>query len=412
MLRRPRALAALALAVAGAAGVPAALAAAPSPLEREIARIAAAVERIRGLQFRRPVRPALLTPAAFGARVSRVVLHEYRPRDADVDQRALGALGAIPAASDLRALQADSAKDEVAGFYDSRTKALVVRVGRTGGLDAIERITLAHELDHALTDQALGLPKDPTAVLATDAQLAASGLVEGDATVTMVVYGLGLGPGAVTSPPDADALGGPSAAALPPFLRQALVYPYFDGSVFVNALRADGGWRRVDAAYRTPPTTTAQILFPTRYLRGEGAIAPAPLGRLPRPWRPARVQSFGAAPLMWLFAAPGGRTSRRLPDPRASAAAWAGGTMAVWTSGPRTALGLALVQRRGARGLCGSVAAWYRRGFPAAAAVARRAGERLAVRGSRQSAVLVCAGDQVRLGIAPGLPAARRLADT
>src|SRR5205085_2000418 len=88
---------------------------------------------------------------------------------------------------------------------------------------------------------------------------------------------------------------GPTAAALPSFLRQELVYPYFDGSLFVNTLRGSGGWRRVDAAYRTLPTTTAQILFPSRYLRGQGAVAPAAPRRLPRPWRRARAHRGGAS---------------------------------------------------------------------------------------------------------------------
>jgi hypothetical protein len=410
MSRPSRRLAALALIAAGAGGLPTGVAfAAPSPLEREVGRIAAAVERIRGLDFRRPVRPVFLTGGPFAARVSAVVLREYRPRDADADERALAALGAIPPQTDLRALESTAVTDQVAGFYDSRTKALVVRVGQAGDLDSLARIVLAHELDHALTDQALGLPKDPTALLATDAQTAASGLVEGDATVTMVVYGLGLGASAITTPPDAGTLGGPTAAALPSFLRQQLVFPYLDGSIFVNALRGRGGWRRVNAAYRALPTTSAQILFPTRYLRGEGAVAPTPLGRLPRPWRRARVQTFGAAHLFWLLSAPGGQRARSLEDPRGSAAAWAGGTLALWTSGPRSAVGLALVQRRGARGLCASVATWYRRAFPDAAPAGRRADERLALRGSRQSAVLTCRGAQVRLGVGPELTAARRL---
>jgi len=239
-------------------------------------------------------------------------------------------------------------------------------VRQSGGLDAIERITLAHELDHALTDQALGLPKDPTALLASDAQMAASGLVEGDATVTMVVYGLGVGRGAVTAPPDAGALGGPTAAALPSFLRDQLVFPYFDGSIFVNTLRGRGGWHRVDTAYRTLPTTTAQILFqPLPARRGGGgarrARAPAaPLAARPRP-------DLRAAALMWLFSAPGGRRSRSLDDARGQRGRLGRRHPDPLTSGPRSALGLALVQRRGSRGLCSSVATWYRRAFPDAA---------------------------------------------
>jgi hypothetical protein len=408
--RRLALRAALVLIAAAGLLAPAAPAAAPA-LEGEVARIAAAVERIRGLQFRRPVRPVLLTSTGFGARVRAIMLREYRPRAADRDARLLAALGAIPASTDLRALEAEAVTEQVAGFYDPRTKALVLRVRNAGALNGVERITLAHELDHALTDQALGLPKDPTVLLPSDEVTAGIALVEGDATVVMVLYGVGLGPDGIAAALDPATLGGPSADELPRFLEQQLLFPYLDGAIFVNALRADGGWRRVDRAYRSgPPTTTAQILFPARYMRGEGAVAPAAPGRLPRPWRRVRAQTFGAAALMWLLAAPGGNRARALDDPRRRVAAWAGGRVELWTSGPRSAVAMSLVQRRGARGLCGSVAGWYRRAFPAAAPAPRRTGERLTLRGSRQSAVLACGGGQVRLGIGPSVAAARTLA--
>ena len=47
---------------------------------------------------------------------------------------------------------------ETAGYYDPRTQDLVVLSDTRRQLDAFERLTLAHELVHALADQRLGLP--------------------------------------------------------------------------------------------------------------------------------------------------------------------------------------------------------------------------------------------------------------
>ena len=101
-----------------------------------------------------------------------MVRAEYPVEQADLDSRALQLLGAVPRGTDLKALQEDLMSGQVAGYYDPETGDVVVRVPEGGGsLDANGQITLAHELDHALTDQALGLP-DIEEVGASDANLA------------------------------------------------------------------------------------------------------------------------------------------------------------------------------------------------------------------------------------------------
>jgi hypothetical protein len=56
------------------------------------------------------------------------------------------------------------------------------------------------------------------------------------------------------------------------------------------------------------------------------------------------------------------------------------------------------------------VATWYQRAFPGDTDAPSRSGERMVRDGDVQDGVVVCAGTEVRLGIAPDLPTARALA--
>jgi hypothetical protein len=373
---------------------------------------AAAVEELRQLRFRRVPEPRYLPPEELRRRVAAEVEKELEPAAAAADARLLTALGALEPGADLRDLMRRALGEQVAGFYDPETEELVVRRPEAGGMDASSRLALAHELDHALADQVLGLPVDEgrPSPGAEDAALARLALVEGDATLAMQLYGLRH----VSLAEQLGGLGGALAAqqqlaTLPHHLQRSLTFPYLQGLGLVCRLHATGGWKAVDQAYGDPPTTTAQVLFPDRYLGKEAAVDP----RDPSPpgpgWRAGPKQAFGAAQLLWLLEAPGGDPGRALDEPRARAGGWAGGEVQAWADGDRTAVSLALRQRAGERALCATMADWYRAAFPGGREAAG-AGEELAVDGTRQDAVVRCSGDDVRVGIGPDLVTARALA--
>ena len=385
-----------------------------SPAE-QLQRIAAAVQELRGLRFSKVPEPVLLTPEQLSERVGDEVAAELTTDAAAAETRALITLGALPAGSDLAALTEQALSQQVAGFYDPESGELVVRrFDDDDSLDGQTRIILAHEFEHALADQAIGLPEDDgqSPPGAEDADLARLALVEGDASLTMQLYGLahvalldqlsGLS-GALSSQED--------LARLPYYLQRNLTFPYLDGLAFVCSLVAEGGWAAVDRAYDAPPATTAQVLFPERYRAGEAAVdprdGPAPAGPS---WRAAPVRAVGAAELQWLLEAPGGDTGEALDHPNQRVAAWAGGEMRLWTDGDRTAASLAFVQRPGETPLCATVVAWYQAAFPGGQAVEAGGDERLAVDGARQDAVVRCAGAEVRVGMAPDLATARAIA--
>jgi len=380
--------------------------------DRSIPGIAAEVERIRELRFEEVPEPEFLSGEETSRRVRELFLEEYTPEIADVEQRILSSLGAIPFDTDLRQLRADTLGGQVAGYYEPETGELVVR--RTGGeISTSDRVTLAHELDHALTDQVLDIPlPDDIELGEEDRNLAALALVEGDATVVMQRYssGLGLEEQLEALDPAAIAEAEAGLAGLPPYLREELLFPYRQGLEFVCDLYGDGGWAAVDEAYAAPPASTAQILFPERYHNGETPVDPRDPSPPGKGWKEAAHLELGAANLLWLFQAPGGDVGRSLDDSRTGAGAWAGGELRLWTRGDATALGVGLVERPGDDVLCSAMSHWYAAAFPDARASGSAAGRGLVLDGGRQDAVLTCSGDEVRLGIAPDPSPARAMA--
>lgn len=417
-------VAAGALAVGGSAGPnppgpvrspSAGLPAGPSPATApQLRRIAGHVAAIRQLNFDRLPNPRVLPPAEVADRAAGF-LDDYTEAEADADRRVLTALGAIPTGADLRDLLTEALRAQVAGFYDSSSEELVVAADQVEGqLGPLAQMTLAHELDHVLVDQTLGLPPigrgdEEVPPGKEDAAFAAQALVEGDATLVMQTYTL-----AVLSSAEQDQLAADAAelaarsqlpADFPHVLRRSLDFPYREGATFVGALHESGGWPGVDRAYDNPPTSTLQILRPRLFLTGRGAGVdprdPTPPGA---GWHRADHLAVGAADLLFLFEAPGDDPTRALNDPLSSATAWRGGEAVLWTRGNATAVGVAL---EGQPRLCQAMDRWYQAAF--ADADRRQTEGQVRFDGSDQDAVLSCRGGQVRLGMAPELATAERL---
>jgi hypothetical protein len=379
-----------------------------------VQEITARVQAIRGHRFNKDVAPEFLPREEVGRRVADKLNTEYSVDEADIDRRILVAFGALPVDTNLRTLVAQLLSGQVVGFYDTKTDELVVAdTEPTSPLGLSAQTTLAHELDHALVDAALGLP-DKQLEGPSDAALATLALVEGDAVLAQEQFAL------TATPPDQQlglagsveleaALAQAQLEDFPYVLRAELTFPYTEGTMFVCSLYTQGGWRAVDNAYRELPTTTAQILFPERYAAREGAVDPRDPGALGGPYRRTHIDTIGAVELMWLFQAPGDNLDAGIDDPLGAARAWAGGELHLWTDGPATAVGVALVDRTNQGTLCAAVADWYRAAFPGDRAAEHRSGEKLARDGLAQDAVLRCDGRDVRLGIAPDLDAARAL---
>ncbi len=331
-------------------------------------------------------------------RVLAIFDEEYPADVAEGREAALRALGAIPADADLRAMQRQLFEEQVAGFYDPDTGELVV--GSDGDLSAADRVIVAHELGHALVDQAVGLPdvEDPAFEEDHDRLLSTLALVEGDATLLMHRWALETlsleEQLAMASDPSVLA-SQQSLAAFPHHLAAELEFPYRAGLGFACDTWRQEGWAGVDGAYADPPATTATVLWPDHPGRvGDPTDLAAPSGH-----QPVHTTTFGAAELLWLLEAPGGDESRALDDAGGRARAWGGGELAVWQDDGTTAVGLSMVDAgNGTPDLCATTTAWYAAAFPDAAR--SEAGDGATFDGPDQDAVVRCIGGEVRVGIA------------
>jgi hypothetical protein len=198
---------------------------------------------------------------------------------------------------------------QLAGFYEPHDKKMYLASDLQ---DRAADATLAHELVHALQDQYFDLGARLTyQAEANDKESALQALAEGDATSAMMDLMLAeTHRRAIDIPDDIFAAevessmsATPDQASVPRVLRASLVAPYVDGVLFVHALRRRGlakgaasneGWVAVDAAWRSPPETTEQLLHLEKY----DAREPAEVVASPAPpsgtgWTPIYDDVFG-----------------------------------------------------------------------------------------------------------------------
>jgi len=288
------------------------------------------VEALRGLRFRHPVPVAIVSPAQARRALAAEARRSQPSAQERTDAELLKLLGLLPADADFEAIQGDIYEQQVAGYYDPRRKRLALVRGA-----GVDDVTLAHELTHALEDQYVELKRLESGD--DDRATAQQALVEGTATLVMERYaarwttGVSLG----------DALGGvgqlTSGTPLPQYVARSLVFPYFQGEAFVQALLDAGGgrWTLVNVAERArPPQTTAEIVQPLRWLRAEQplrvslAAAERTLRGAAAGWRRVAGSTLGAEDLAALLSPSSGP-----PAARRLTASWRGGRYALWRRG-------------------------------------------------------------------------------
>lgn len=224
-------------------------------------------------------------------------LHKNMDEDKDVQrlkrtELVLKKFGLLPKNFDLQTFLVGLLEEQVAGYYDSKTKTVNI-------LDWVEpdlqRPVLAHELTHALQDQSFGLDKwlkRGTEDLDTKKNLTAADItedensearqavVEGQAMVVLLDYMLApMHRTVADSPQMVDLMneemqsGTPDSVQFknaPIFLKDSLTFPYRYGLEFeAELLRAQGKEKAFAGPFQNPPRTTREIMEPRTYISGE-----------------------------------------------------------------------------------------------------------------------------------------------
>jgi hypothetical protein len=249
------------------------------PIIREAAypEIEARVCELRGLVSLREAKRQTFTRYRLEDYLSEVYHREEYVRDLEVSERIYQVLGLIDEEYDLIQMLIETQREGVAGLYDSEREEIYLILDRYTS-DLWLEVTFAHEFAHALQDQHFDLDSLQSRTLTTDSRLALQALIEGDATLVMVQYAfeylfrLDFERSDLLEAIQQVEQGEYQDA--PGVVRETAWFPYSQGVIFAAALVEEGGWTRLDEAFRSPPQTTEQIMHPDKYLSGELAYIP------------------------------------------------------------------------------------------------------------------------------------------
>lgn len=235
------------------------------------------VEQAAGLTFKSPPELALRSREQVRHYLDAKIAAELPPDEVERLTVAYRMFGLIPDTLDLSELLLELYAEQVAGFYDPDSTVLYVVEGSD---PAMVRLTIAHELVHALQDQYMPVDSVLTMQRQNDRRTAAQAVLEGQAMLASVL--------AMMPNQDLQALGTfwndaqrrsqireqekrmPVFASAPLILREGLIFPYLAGADFMNwfaRLYPD----TVPFGPRMP-ASTEQILHPDRYASGDQPV--------------------------------------------------------------------------------------------------------------------------------------------
>jgi hypothetical protein len=301
------------------------------PLQATVDELMVFVERERGLRFLERPDVVVLDDDAFVDRY-RTVLREDFEENAETIAHFSGiyqALGLLPDGVTIEEAYESFGEAAVLGFYMTETGELVVRGGE---ITPLLRVTILHELVHALDDQHFELYRPEYDDRDDEVSFGFVSLVEGSARWVENRYRAGLSAEelrAITREEMALGQDVDFSNLTMAFVRLQLL-PYEAGEAFVGYLLDQGGQEALDAAFEDPPTTSEQVLDPAAYL------ARAPADEVPPPPADGPVLEdglFGQAVLQVLMIdAIGTRAAAE------AASGWGGDWFVSWDAGGSTCI--------------------------------------------------------------------------
>jgi hypothetical protein len=286
--------------------------------------IEAQVSAIRGLPAQSEVNLRVLDQAGLQQYLTDTFERDYLPNERESDQKLLVALGLLKPTDDLVDIQLGLLQSQVIGVYDPDDKLMFV-VDTQGSFGPAERITYAHEFNHALQDQYYDLdsvaPKHP---VSNDRSLAAHALVEGDAVLLQSLWATQNLTGDELVEVARSSGGDDTLSRVPPIVRAELLFPYIEGFAFVRQAYRNAGnsYAAIDEILKRPPESTSEVLHPDRYAAGIKPVdveLPDVSPALGSEWRRVGSGVLGELDLRVLLEQYGDR-----PEAARVAAGWAG----------------------------------------------------------------------------------------
>ncbi len=229
--------------------------------------------KIRGLRVLRSV-PCRLQDKKQVERYLRDTINEKIPaKRIENEGEAYRLLGIIPQDFDYLNGIIKLYTGQLGGYYDPEKEYYAM----AAWMPMMMQLPIAvHELTHALQDQHFKLDDFiDHERLDSDALMAHSAMVEGDATAVMIDYSRSLtGEQPIAKDESVSGImmqnisGAMLSSALhqaPQALQAMLIFPYVSGLQFAHSLLKEGGYPSIDKAFKRPPISTEEILHPEKY---------------------------------------------------------------------------------------------------------------------------------------------------
>jgi hypothetical protein len=335
----------VAVAVCLAASAASAVAAPAAAWDPRLLPLVTEVEDLRGLTFEHPVRVEYLSEADFEQRVAvdRGKLTETDRAELARSEAQLRALGLVPAGVDLLDAADDVQQSGVLAYYDPVKGRITVRGEQ---LDVPTRVTLAHELTHALQDEHFDLRALQKAARRAHGSSALQALIEGDAKRIEGEYidGLSSGDQARYSRWQArtgsDVQGELDDKRVPGAVIAIFQSPYLLGPQMLRLVEEARGEGAIDDLFRDPPDADLSYLDPVSLLEDSTPVDVATPALGDGEMQFGEPDVFGAFALYLMLATSG--------DPIAAlrvADGWGGDAMVTFTRGDTTCLRAAFVGR-------------------------------------------------------------------
>lgn len=243
----------------------------------EIEGIMAGLSEITGWKIKHKVPADYISKDSLRTFVEKRMKETVKPEEVRIEALTLKMFGLIPEDFDMEKATVDLVTEQAAAFYDYNKKRLFVT--ESEGTFIEKRIVLIHELAHALADQQFSLARYiRKGGKSDDSATAREAVMEGQATWLMWAYSQKLSGGAarpteslIATMKNSGSGGGgaqfPVFESSPLYMRETLVFPYNQGTVFQDAVfdkLAKSGFSEV---FRRAPASSSEILHPELYFR-------------------------------------------------------------------------------------------------------------------------------------------------
>jgi hypothetical protein len=229
------------------------------------------MSEMTGLPIRAQLKKRVISRPEIEKYLTENLHEEMTPAEIHAQEAELRAFGLVSREFKLEPFLIKFYTEQAAGFYDSKQKTMFIADWIP---PEIQIPALAHELTHALQDQSWDLEKFMRAARANDdATNARQALVEGYATAAM--FEQMTGSVQLADLPSIEPLletsiqqtfeEFPTFASAPHFFRVQALFPYLQGTDFIQHGLKRGGWKSLNATFDHPPDSTKQIFQPGVY---------------------------------------------------------------------------------------------------------------------------------------------------